>query len=223
MEFLKLFSFCLLLSVANAIFSINTRPLGFINIGQHVSKLQRLFAQYIYRVFQIQLRNTFLPLSTSPHRIVPQVTNGQKADVGQFPWHASLAILYRDQDITANATYCSGAILNEKWIIATADCVAKARSIRVDVGSISIDKPGVSVYPDAFAVHPRYNKDKFTNNVALLRLPNNDLLKFPTDSSPSYAPVRLPQRRQKNETFVGYETYFSGFGDKAPSKWRKNP
>lgn len=110
-------------------------------------------------------------------------------------------------------TFCSGAILNENWILAPAECVAGASSLRVDIGSVEINSPAISVYPDAFTLHPEFNKNKFKNNIALLRLSKENTLNFDEDVSQGrYSPIRLPRRSEVHKTFEGAEGFFSGFG-----------
>lgn len=146
-----------------------------------------------------------------------RIINGTLAKVGDFPWHASFVIKYKGESTTAEPTFCSGAILNEKWLLATADCIANAASIRVDVGSVEINNPLVTVYPDGFILHSQFNKDKYKNNIALLRLPENSKLNFSTESGRAkYSPIRLPKRRQISESFDQYEGLMSGFGFSSP-------
>lgn len=146
-------------------------------------------------------------------KLQPRIVNGDRAEIGEFPWHASLAIKYRQDNPTASPTFCSGAILNENWILSTADCIANAVTIRVDVGSTDINNPYLSVLPDAFILHPQFNTDKFKNNIALVRLPEKSKLDFSDEvSQRRYSPIRLPKRRQFSESFEKYEAYFSGFG-----------
>lgn len=120
-------------------------------------------------------------------------------------------IKYRSDHSTADPTFCSGAILNENWIITPAECVAGASSLRVDIGSVDINSPAISVYPDAFTLHPEYNKNKFKNNIALLRLSKDNTLNFDVAQG-RYAPIRLPRRSEVHKTFEGAEGFFSGFG-----------
>lgn len=122
-----------------------------------------------------------------------------------------LAIQYRN-DATNRVTYCGGVILNELWILGTADCVFNARTIRAVLGTVQLNRPAVTVYPELFMLHPQYNPNRFRNNLALLRLPLNRPLYFPNGPNPSYYPVRLPSLRQLNSTFEGQEAYFTGFG-----------
>lgn len=159
-------------------------------------------------IFQIA-KNAF-----TPHfKLKPRIANGNRADIGSFPWHASLAIKYRNSPPDADPTFCSGAILSEKWILTPAQCIQGAYGIRVDVGSVDINKPLISILPDAFTLHPQYDNSnlKFKNNIALLRLPENNKLDF-SKSDGKYLPIRLPTRRQVDEEFIGQESYLSGFG-----------
>lgn len=149
--------------------------------------------------------------------ITPRITNGQRANTGQFPWHVSLVVQYRNDNTNA-LTFCGGVILNELWILAAADCVFNARTIRADIGSVNINRPDLHLYPDTFIIHPQYNPNRFRNNLALLRLPLNRPIRFPQGPNPNYWPIRLPTLRQQNQTFEDEEAYFTGFGYNAPSK-----
>ncbi|XP_055308203.1 vitamin K-dependent protein C-like, partial [Sitodiplosis mosellana] len=163
----------------------------------------------------VKINGESLPKNAfTPHfKLKPRIANGNRAELGSFPWHASLAIKYRIDGSEMDPTFCSGTILNEKWILTPAQCIKGAKAIRVDIGSVDINKPLISVYPDAFTLHPQYDNsnNKFKNNLALLRLPEKSKLDF-TKSEGRYAPIRLPTRRQIDETFEGMESYFSGFG-----------
>lgn len=148
-----------------------------------------------------------------------RVTNAPRARLGQFPWHALLAVQYRN-DHPSRITFCGGAILNELWFLATADCISNARAIRIELGTVQLSRPAVTVYPELFIVHPQYNPTRFRNNLALLRLPLNRPLYFPNGPNPSYYPVRLPSLRQLNASFVGQEAVFTGFGYTSISKFQ---
>jgi len=140
-----------------------------------------------------------------------RVTNAPRATLGQFPWHVSLTVQYRN-DNTNRRTYCGGAILNELWILTNAECVSNARTIQADVGSVLFSRPGLTVFPEVYILHPQYNPNRFVNNVALLRLPFLRPFNFPTGPNPSFRPIRLPSLSQQNFTFENEDAYFSGFG-----------
>lgn len=143
--------------------------------------------------------------------IEPRITNARRAVAGQFPWHALLAIRYRS-DNTNRVTFCGAAILNELWILATADCVHNARSIRVDLGHVYINHPAVSVHPETSFIHPQYNPNRFVNNLALLRMPSNRPIAFPSGPNPRFWPIRLPSRRQQSATFENTDAFYTGYG-----------
>lgn len=165
-----------------------------------------------------------LPKSAfTPHsKLEPRIAKGDRAELGSFPWHASLVIKYRNDKPEDDPTFCSGAILNEKWILTTAQCIKGATAIRVDVGSVDINKPLVSVYPDAFTLHPQYDNsnNKFKNNIALLRLNEKNQFDF-SKSEGKYGPIRLPTRRQVDESFEEAQAYLTGFGYPSMRKYSK--
>lgn len=137
--------------------------------------------------------------------------NGRRVAPGQFPWHALLAVQYRN-DNTNRITFCGAAILNDLWLLAAADCVHNARTIRVDLGHVYINQPAISVYPDTSFIHPQYNPNRFVNNVALLRMPLNRPIPFPSGPNPAYWPIRLPSRRQQLVTFENADAVYTGYG-----------
>lgn len=117
--------------------------------------------------------------------------------------------------------YYSGFILNERWIIAPAHIIATAYSIRVDVGSVNISDPLVSVYPDAYTLHPKFNNKTLKNNIALLQLTGENTLDFTSIRAiGKFAPIDLPRKSQIEKTFLeGEHTAFvSGFAFVNPSK-----
>lgn len=150
----------------------------------------------------------------------PDVSNLTHAKHGDFPWHATLAIKYSYNTLTPYPTYYSAVILNENWIIASAKVIVNASSIRVDVGSINIKERIFSVYPDAYTLHPEFDLDRFENNIALLRLSGDNILDY-TNKEATFAPIRLPQKRQINESFMGleFEAHLSSFMFSKQSKY----
>lgn len=130
------------------------------------------------------------------------------AKPGQFPWH----VLLVEKNANMTNSYCGGAILNERWIITSADCVSDARDIRVDVGSIDARKPMMSVYPESVKIHPQYARHFYHNNIALLRLPIDKPLVFPNELNPAFRSVRLPRWSQRFQRFVNQMGYYTGFG-----------
>lgn len=143
-----------------------------------------------------------------PMNIIPRIANGNVALFKSYTYHA----LVITKDHNGKSKNCNGAILNENWIVSTAHCLEKAKNVIVEIGSVKYNKPVLSVTPDAVINHPQYRPDNAQNNIALLRIPASQTLKFPTGKFPSFSPVRLPRKQQLNETFVDSVAYFSSFG-----------
>lgn len=143
-----------------------------------------------------------------------RIVGGQQARVGQFPWHALFAVQYYN-DNTNKIVYCGGAILNEHWVITTADCVKNARTIYADLGSISSKRPLYRAWPSYYVLHPQHKPEKFQNNIALVHFATP--IPFPQKPNPEIRPIRLPRLSQRNELFVNAESYYAGFGFNSPS------
>lgn len=129
--------------------------------------------------------------------------------IGVFPWFASLEI--RTQREPNREVYCGGAILNELWIITSADCLINARSVQVFAGSVQF-RGGVTVTADSYYTHPSYTANNFANNLALLRIRQQQAFIFTNSPTATLAPIRLPSLRQENVSFNDEEVYFQGFG-----------
>lgn len=147
-----------------------------------------------------------------------RITNAPRANLGQFPWHALLAIQYHN-DNTNQVVFWNGVILNHLWIVTTADSVSNAQTIRADIGHVHINRPTLRLFPNWYIVHPQYNADRFVNNLGLVRMPLNHPITFPSGPNPSHFPIRLPTLRQQYATFEGAEAFFSGWGLDRPSEY----
>lgn len=145
-----------------------------------------------------------------------RITNAPRAALGEFPWHALLAVQYYNDNRVA---FWNGVILNDLWILATAASVTNARTIRADIGHVYINHPALRLFPDFYIIHPQYNVNRYINNIALVRMPLNQPIRFPQGPNPIFWPIRLPTLRQQHATFEGAEAYFSGWGFVRPSKF----
>lgn len=125
-------------------------------------------------------------------------------------------VQYRNDN--TRITYCGGAILNELWMISTADCIENARSVRAVIGTTDLKKPTLTINPQMYVIHPRYNGQFFNNNLALLRLPKDRPLAFPAGPRPAFGPIRLPSLSQRFEKFTQHTAYYTGFGSTVERK-----
>lgn len=62
-------------------------------------------------------------LSKFSNSITPRIVDGEKANLGEFPWMASIiGTQHFGGDIEPVVYYCGGAILNQYWILTAALC-----------------------------------------------------------------------------------------------------
>lgn len=148
-------------------------------------------------------------------------TNFKLARVGDFPWHVTVVVKYSHDYMTPYPFYYSGFILNERWIVTSAHIIATAYSIQVDVGTVNISDPLLSVYPDAYTLHPEFNNVTLENNIALLRLAGEDILNFTKKTAiGKFSPIELPERDQIDELLQEeeYTAFVSAFSFVTPSE-----
>lgn len=150
--------------------------------------------------------------------IQPRIVNGNRAWPGVFPWFASLHVRYRN-DPSDRTVFCGSAIINNQWVITSADCVRNARSVQINAGSVNFRQPAVTVNGDAYFEYPDYNPTNFVHNLALVRVPQRQSFVFPSNANATIAPIRLPALSQENFNFEGQEAYFQGYGYTAYGEW----
>ncbi|KAJ6597425.1 Serine protease grass, partial [Pseudolycoriella hygida] len=131
-----------------------------------------------------------------------RVSNGNKTNLFEFPW---MALLRYETDGTVESL-CGGSLISELYVLTAAHCVAKLKStikliaVRLGeydtttdidcqlIGTEQMCAPPVQDIPieEKFA-HPMYDKPRFSNDVAILRLAR------PANMTPeSVRPICLP-------------------------------
>lgn len=81
--------------------------------------------------------------------------------------------------------------------------------------------PLLSVYPDAYTLHPKFNNVTLENNIALLRLSDENILKFASKKAiGKFKPINLPKQDLIDEMLQReeYTAFMSAFSFVTPSK-----
>ena len=105
-----------------------------------------------------------------------RIVGGETAAVGTWGWAASIYLN------AANPNFCGGSVINEKYILTAAHCVADLEKhgysiydtqVRVGLNVISSPGPNVEIYRvEAATIHPSYDKNNASKgyDIAVLKL-----------------------------------------------------
>lgn len=94
-----------------------------------------------------------------------RIVNGQNATRGQFPYQVSLRLVNGNH-------FCSGAILNNRWVITTGVCmVGRSPPIILVFAAVHLRSgpDGMPYIVDRIKMHNQFNPARWINDVALIR------------------------------------------------------
>lgn len=113
-------------------------------------------------LFKVLLSLSVLLLLIIP---VEPIVGGQNAAEGEAPYQISLQTL-------TGTHLCGGAIVAQNWILTAGHCVSgwPAERLQVAVGTIRYTQPGALHYPSEIYLHCSYDRPKYHNDIALVRL-----------------------------------------------------
>uniref|UniRef100_A0A182NJN8 Peptidase S1 domain-containing protein n=1 Tax=Anopheles dirus TaxID=7168 RepID=A0A182NJN8_9DIPT len=121
-----------------------------------------------------QRNHLSLPLSCGVRRLSPMglVTNGIKAEPGDWPWH--VALFARGARSTAEYK-CGGSIISENFVLSAAHCFSNTDPdryfLKAGVHNLYNESDPNMVKYNLFEIilHSKYVKRTFTNDIALMR------------------------------------------------------
>lgn len=133
------------------------------------------------------------------------VINGEVAVPGQFTFRAEIFV---DDEWE----FCGGSILTPHHILTAASCVNYNSSVQVIIGrqqrrKMKDLKGQVFHVPrKSITVHDKWDPGTMFNNIAIIKLSD------PIIFNELVTPIRLPKKSKTYPTYVGEETFTSGWG-----------
>lgn len=163
---------------------------------------------------------------------VEPIVGGQNAAEGDAPYQISL-------QTRTGSHLCGGAIVAQSWSLTAGHCVSgwPAERLQVAVGTIRYSQPGALHYPADIYLHCSYDRPKYHNDIALLRLNESivfnaltqpvplateawprgtaELLFFGwgTQSAAGDTPTQLQRVQQQHITLAECESRLAGYDD----------
>ncbi|XP_035698109.1 uncharacterized protein LOC118431102 isoform X2 [Branchiostoma floridae] len=148
------------------------------------------------------------------------VVGGTEADRGAFPWQAMLW----DIRPARNRFFCSGSLLNGRWVMTAAHCIRESR-VRKDEFIVRLGRHtttrGVfeqtesSHMVEEIIVHPNFNGETYESDIALLKLSGPEVT-FTEHILPICLPEVLDARRLVRSGQIGTVTGWGAMEDGGP-------
>lgn len=96
---------------------------------------------------------------------------GDEATLGELSYYTMLLSFIPQNGGRSSETFrCGGALLNERWIVTAAQCIASASEIVAWYGHVKNNEMLNKQVVNYWVVHPTYDPDMLKNDIGLLRL-----------------------------------------------------
>jgi len=104
------------------------------------------------------------------NKLEPKVVGGAPAAEGAYPWQVSLSVSWIADP--ARAHFCGGSVLNERWILTAAHCLANLRpqDALVVSGTNHLDSQAARTNITRIFIHKDYVAATHENDVGLVEL-----------------------------------------------------
>ena len=124
------------------------------------------------------------PIAQVPDTLKPQIVNGVVSAVGSRPYQVAVLNAGRPTSVS-----CGGTLISANWVMTAAHCVvgnsASSKIVRAGVSNLSNVSEGQTVNVSQIIVHPNYNGNTNSSDIALLKLSQ-------AVTAPNTAPAAIP-------------------------------